>query len=112
MLQRLRNEKKSLDPERKTLLDVIGFIWKPHDEAWNQRFAELKEFVAKHKHCNVPRAYPGGLGKHKHCNVPRAYPGGLSDWIRNQRYQVKSLKPERKEKLGSIGVNESKRSCH
>ena len=53
---------KSISMERKQLLDDIGFVWKPFDDAWRTMFDELKEYKAQHGHCNVPQGL-SGLGK-------------------------------------------------
>ncbi|KAL3788070.1 hypothetical protein HJC23_008132 [Cyclotella cryptica] len=87
--QRKRNEYKSMDMERKKLLDDIGFVWDPLDFAWKTRFAELKEYKTQYGDCNIPHRYDSCLYR----------------WVKNQRMKMTSLDPERKKMLDSIGFS-------
>ena len=58
--QRQRRVIGRLSQEQIRLLDVLGFRWqfqpKPRG-SWENRLAEVAEFVAKHGHCNIPVDY-------------------------------------------------------
>jgi superfamily II DNA or RNA helicase len=58
--QRQRRVIGRLSQEQIRLLDGLGFRWqfqpKPHG-SWENRLAEVAEFVAKHGHCNIPVLY-------------------------------------------------------
>ena len=62
---------------------------KSHQQLWMERFQELREFKANHKHCNVPRS---------------RYPT-LEAWTRRQRKRQSSgvLSKQEENKLKSIG---------
>ena len=63
-----------LTEERITELETLGFkLIVRQREPWNERFAELKEHVNKHGHCEVPKHTPLGI------------------WILNQRSQYKLM---------------------
>ena len=46
-------------------LQLIRFEWKPAAEAWDKRFAELRQFVKEHGHARVPKRFADdpALGK-------------------------------------------------
>ena len=48
----------TMTDERVVLLEKIGFIWDSHAAAWAEKLHELKDYVRKHGHCNVPSTYP------------------------------------------------------
>ena len=43
--------------ERLKRLESIGFVWDTHDDIWNIRFEQLKEYKVKHGNCMVPYRY-------------------------------------------------------
>ncbi|KAL3804077.1 hypothetical protein HJC23_006468 [Cyclotella cryptica] len=53
--QREEYSNNALHPERKKLLNEIGFVWKSHNNHWNRCSAELKAINAQHNHCNIQR---------------------------------------------------------
>jgi superfamily II DNA or RNA helicase len=58
---RQRQWKKSgkLLPDRERRLNEIDFSWQEAERGdWEDRFQELVEFKAKHRHCDVPVVYP------------------------------------------------------
>ena len=67
----------SLTPQRKKLLDDIGFIWDSHDTIWNQRLQELYKFKEEHGHCKIPAKYTQNQE--------------LAIWAKRQRRQFKIL---------------------
>jgi superfamily II DNA or RNA helicase len=83
-----------LSQEQIRLLDGLGFRWqfkpKPHG-SWEDRLAEVAEFVAKHGHCKIPIPYPEN---------PR-----LGTFVNDTRSQGKRglLSAERIAKLDKLG---------
>jgi hypothetical protein len=47
----------SMTYERQKVLEKVGFSWHSHHGAWEDRWAELREFKQRHGHCNVPSGY-------------------------------------------------------
>ena len=86
--QRQSFKKGELSRKRVGLLESIGFVWDPTDEAWTARFDELVDFKNDNGDCNVPRSQ-GSLGK----------------WANTQRqsYKKGKLSQERIDLLESIG---------
>ncbi|CAJ1934501.1 unnamed protein product [Cylindrotheca closterium] len=56
-------------------LESLGFVWKSHASAWEEKFNELKAFKHQRGHCNVPAHYPENTA--------------LSTWVKCQRRQYK-----------------------
>eukprot|EP00980_Cylindrotheca_fusiformis_P002834 scaffold672_cov126-Cylindrotheca_fusiformis.AAC.35 len=56
-------------------LEEVGFVWDSHAANWQERLAELKDYVEENGHCHVPYNY------HK---SPR-----LGTWVKRQRRQGK-----------------------
>ena len=48
---------RRLKNDRLEWLESIGFVCDPHDDDWNMRFKQLKEYRAKHRNCMVPQKY-------------------------------------------------------
>ena len=71
------NRKSTMTPERAQALVDVGFVWDSYSAAWSQRFEDLKQFVAKYGHANVPSPFPEN---------PQ-----LSNWCKFQRREYKSL---------------------
>ena len=46
--------KDTMSAERRQRLDAIGFVWDPHESAWEEGFAALTTFKAREGHCRVP----------------------------------------------------------
>jgi hypothetical protein len=53
-VNRQRAMRDSMSAERRQRLDEIGFVWDPHEEAWEEGFAALTTFKAREGHCHVP----------------------------------------------------------
>jgi hypothetical protein len=49
-----QGQKSHMTPARVKVLESIGFCWDPCEAQWSLRLQELKEFVNKHGHFNVP----------------------------------------------------------
>jgi hypothetical protein len=90
----------SLRPDRKELLDEIGFVWiivantellaaAKDSKYWLEQYERLKAFRNENGHCNVPSLSEGSLGL----------------WVITQRHTYKkgSMRQERKELLEKIG---------
>lgn len=78
-----------MTPARKARLDALGFEWDPLEAAWEEMFAALVAFKAKHGHCNVPRKWP----EHE----------ALGVWVSNQRATQGRITPARKALLDALG---------
>ena len=74
----------------KSDFNSIGFIWDPHEHAWEKGFAALTKFKAREGHCRVPLFHM--LGGYK-----------LGQWVAEQRHREAVLSPKRKKRLNSIG---------
>ncbi len=90
--KRVKGEHSFMTDKRMAMLDDIGFIWDPLEEAWNIRFEELKGYICNHGHCLVSQ-------KNHHSNKK------LGMWVNEQRkeYRKLQLSPERRGKLESVG---------
>ena len=67
-----------MTPERIEALNAIGFCWDTHEETWEERFNELKEFGRVYGHLSVPSGPRGN--------------DTLATWIKGQRRQYKLMK--------------------
>ena len=85
-----RVDRDKMPSERAHRLDAIGFVWEPHERAWEEGFAVLKRFQAREGHCLVP-----------HLHVEGTY--RLGQWVNVQRNTRDSMPPERKQRLEAIG---------
>ncbi len=93
LTQRQFKKRGLLAPERERKLASVCFEWEPFANRWQQMFAALQEFHARHHHCRVP------LGWHEN---PR-----LARWVGVQRQQKKfgRLSTARVEKLELLGFD-------
>jgi Helicase associated domain len=86
----LRKKRKDghLTTEQIQRLDKMGFDWDPNDNRWEERFAELKAWAEKKRHCRFP-VENSVLGK----------------WVSHQRADRKKkiLSPARIKRLDEIG---------
>jgi hypothetical protein len=89
--QRVWQKNGRLSADRKSLLDELGFVWAPVDDAWEKMFAELKRYKDEHGHCNVPDRWA-------------EYPK-LGSWVVTQRiFRNKGkLSSARKAQLDALG---------
>jgi len=70
-----------IEPYREKALTPLGFNWDLREEKWEMRFDQLKEFKAKHGHCDVPTS-----GK-KYDADPH-----LQRWVNFQRKEYRKYK--------------------
>jgi hypothetical protein len=75
--QRVTRDK--LLPERRALLEVLGFVWDPLEAAWNEAYAHLKVFSQREGHCLAPVTYTTEDGFK------------LGRWVSTQRTNHKNL---------------------
>jgi hypothetical protein len=95
--QRSFHNSKKLRPDRKRILDEIGFVWKadknfkPDDKLWHQQYEKLVEFKRKSGHCMVPFKYEQ--------DKP------LGRWVKTQRtfHENNKMRPDREKLLDEIG---------
>ncbi|CAB9498093.1 helicase [Seminavis robusta] len=89
--QRSAFNRQQLLPERKRLLDKLGFVWNPLQQAWYERYDRLVNFRNDHGHSAVPYQYKEDpeLGK----------------WVSYQRkmFTKQRLPPTRKKLLDKLG---------
>eukprot|EP00978_Attheya_sp_CCMP212_P006792 scaffold15801_cov49-Attheya_sp.AAC.4 len=91
-----------ITPERIELLEQLGFVWDAHvipstlfhDQQWNMRYQELKEYQAEHGDCLVPHKYPPNPA--------------LGYWVSSQRTSnyflwANEIAPERIKLLEKLG---------
>jgi hemerythrin superfamily protein len=95
--QRVYHKKNKLRPDRKRILDEIGFVWKadhnfkPDDNHWHQQYEKLVEFKRKKGHCLVPLRNKEDVS--------------LGMWVHRQRtfHKNNTIRLDRKELLDKIG---------
>lgn len=71
-------------------LEAIGFVWDPYEARWEEMFAELQDYLARHRNCCVPTNWPEN---------PQ-----LSTWVQTQRKAKKQgkISDERVARLEAI----------
>ncbi|MDB4411573.1 Helicase associated domain protein [bacterium] len=81
-------KKELIEPDRVKRLDDIGFVWNPMEEAWEEKYQELKAYYHEYGNCLVTKSL-----------------GVLYAWIRNQRRRHKNgkLDADKKTKLDALG---------
>jgi hypothetical protein len=95
--QRNLCNKNNIRPDRKRLLDEIGFAWKGDggnnydDKLWHQQYEKLVEFKRTNGHCMVPQSSKDDKS--------------LGQWVKNQRagHANKKILPDRKGILDELG---------
>ena len=78
--------KDNLSEDRKQQLEVIGFVWNPLKEQWNDWIEQFLAFKEKQGHCIVPNSF-----------------SGLGRWVANIRRRMDNLSEYRKRQLEAIG---------
>lgn len=94
-VKRVNGEKYCMSDDRVERLNQIGFVFDQHEDNWNTRFQELKDYKRHYGDCLVPKT---------HHNKQ------LMKWVEMQRSQYKNLQmgdrssmsPERLERLESV----------
>ena len=91
--QRKSYKNGQLSNERIERLETLGFVWDMLEVAWEEKFAAIQDYKAKHGNCNVPPGWPDN---------PQ-----LNTWIHNQRGAKTSgkLSYEKIERLEAIGFD-------
>jgi hypothetical protein len=87
--QRSNHGNNKIRPDRRKLLDELGFAWKP--EGWDQQYEKLVEFKHKKGHCMVPHRYEQDKF--------------LGRWVNRQRtfHKNNKMQPDREKLLDKIG---------
>ena len=85
-----RQSKEKLSPERRQMLESIGFVWNSRDHAWQQAFKALVSYKETFGHCGVPVKF----------NLDGF---ALGRWVVSQRRLKNSMPLERKRLLDEIG---------
>jgi len=94
---KLAGRNSSMSDKRIEALESIGFIFNLHEDVWNKRFNELKEYRSIYGDCLVPKLFPSNPA--------------LAKWVDQQRTQYKHLQdgrhshlsPDRMQQLEDIG---------
>jgi len=96
-VHRQRSATTRLSPQRRHLLERLGFDWHPYERQWQQRYAELCEFRRVHGHCEVPQ---------------RGRQAALGRWVTRQRGRCQHpgregtpLSPRQKQLLTKLGFD-------
>jgi uncharacterized protein YbgA (DUF1722 family) len=90
--QRQLHANDTILPDRKGLLDQLGFVWRvDYSALWNKQYGKLVEFKRKTGHCIVPNKYQEEAS--------------LGNWVATQRRRHVNNKtlPYRKKLLDEIG---------
>jgi hypothetical protein len=92
--QRHFHSNNTIRPDRKDLLDEIGFSWKVRvasDKNWHIEYEKLVEFKQKNGHCLVPQKYEEDPS--------------LGTWVNRQRHfhSNNTIQLDRKDLLDEIG---------
>ena len=75
--QRQAYKNKSLSAEKINRLNSIGFVWKPHDANWTEKYERLVKYKKQNKTTCVPWGYPAD---------PQ-----LAIWVSTQRVRCNKL---------------------
>ncbi|MDC0913648.1 helicase associated domain-containing protein, partial [Paracoccaceae bacterium] len=86
----LRTKRDILNPEQIEKLDLLGFVWSVHQEAWEEGFNKLLQFHEREGNCLVP-------AKH----IEDGYK--LGTWVGKQRDRKDKLSENRIKKLDALG---------
>jgi hypothetical protein len=86
-------EGRALSAEQIKLLDKLGFCWDAHEDRWDQKLEELRKFIARHGHANVPYQWHGRRN-------------ALAEWVRRQRRLKRKgkLSPSRRRKWAKLDM--------
>ena len=89
--QRMDYKTGELSPDRIKRLEKLGFVWRPYDVAWEEKFAALNGYRQKHGDCNVPNQWK---------DSPK-----LAGWCNKQRmdYKKRKLPADKIERLERLG---------
>jgi superfamily II DNA or RNA helicase len=87
---RIRYKNASPIDSKRQALDRLGFIWDPHQDAWELGYETLRAFKEREGHCKVSSTYTENDFK-------------LGRWVANQRVNYTHLPQERRDRLDAIG---------
>jgi len=63
LYMRMRHIQRRLSPEEVQRLNALGFVWSPHQEWWEKRLSELKDFKRKYGDFRAPSQSQTSLGQ-------------------------------------------------
>ena len=88
--QRYAYRNETLEKERKTLLEEIGFYWESYDGSWEENFEKIQKYKERFGHCNVPKKWTEDKS--------------LGNWVDRQRdkYKNRELVDEHIKRLEEI----------
>jgi Helicase associated domain len=85
-----RRKKEALSAERRQRLDTLGFIWTPHNSAWEEGCAALESFKVREGHCRAPQGH-----------VENGF--NLGAWVSSQRQKKAMMALDRRQRLDALG---------
>ena len=85
-----RLKKARLAPDKVKRLNMLGMLWDPRTERWEEAFSALEKFRKREGHCQVPANYEENGFK-------------LGRWVSKQRLEEKRQYPDRVRRLNSLG---------
>jgi superfamily II DNA or RNA helicase len=88
-----RSERSDIGPDRKCLLDEIGFTWDLNTAKWEEGIRSLQKFIGEYSHSRVSETY----------KAPDGFP--LGTWSSVQRANRDKLPPERRKRLDDLGFD-------
>lgn len=65
-----------LPVERIARLEALGFVWEPHDAAWDEMYGRLRAFKAREGHAEVPHGYSADPKLSSWCGTQRTLKRG------------------------------------
>ena len=89
--QRGLKRRDKLDADKIKRLDELGFVWEPHQQAWEDQFQEMVAYKREHGDCLVPDKW--------------THNKSLGSWVSNQRNVKKKdkLDADRIKRLDELG---------
>ena len=85
-----KQRKNTLSARRVKLLDDIGFIWKPHENKFEQGLYYLNRFKKRETHCIVPNTH-----------IEEGFK--LGGWVSKRRQRKETLTSDQIKKLDALG---------
>ena len=86
-----RSRRRRLSEEQIERLDQLGFVWSPNEEAWEQGYRALEDYVEENGSVLVPQRYQNSGGFN------------LGGWVANQRQVKGKLLEDQIERLDQLG---------